>query len=67
MCIPLSRAQQAQASVRVGKGKVQTAHKGMTQFGTQMSLEDRLKLLRSGAADIVDGQQGRGFFEREKK
>lgn len=65
MCIPLSKQQQADTSLNVGRGKVATAQAGVTQYGTQMSIADRVKLLKSGAYDIVAGQRGKSFKEQD--
>jgi len=68
MCGAFTKKQQSASSLRVGKAKVDVAHAGKDQFGRNLSIEDRLKLLKSGASNIVDGQEGRGFHElREKK
>ena len=61
MCIPVTREQQAQASIRVGRGKVDMAHHGIGQFGDRLSIENRVKLLKAGADEIVKGQRGIGF------
>lgn len=45
------------AETRVGRGKVRMAHHGRDSIGLKMKMEDRVKLLKSGAADIVAGQK----------
>jgi hypothetical protein len=42
---------------RVGQGKVRMAHYGRDSIGLKMKTEDRAKLLKSGAKDIVEGQR----------
>ena len=45
------------AYTRVGEGKVRMAHYGRDSIGLKMSMEDRTKLLKSGAADLVEGMK----------
>lgn len=45
------------AHKRVGAGKVRMAHHGRDSIGLKMSMKDREKLLRSGAADLVEGMK----------
>lgn len=45
------------AETRVGQGKVRFAHHGRDSMGLKMKIEDRAKLLKSGAKDIVEGQR----------
>ena len=45
------------AETRVGRGKVKLAHHGKDQFGLNMSMKDRTKLLKSGAKDLVAGMK----------
>lgn len=45
------------AYTRVGEGKVRWAHHGKDVMGRKMPMEDRVKLLKSGAADLVEGMK----------
>lgn len=45
------------AYTRVGEGKVRMAHHGRDSIGLKMPMEDRVKLLKSGAADLVEGMK----------
>lgn len=45
------------AETRIGRGKVRMAHHGRDSIGLKMKMDDRAKLLRSGAKDIVEGQK----------
>jgi hypothetical protein len=45
------------AETRVGKGKVRMAHHGRDSLGLKMKPEDRAKLLRSGAKDLLAGMK----------
>ena len=45
------------AETRVGRGKVRMAHHGRDSMGLKMKMEERAKLLKSGAKDLVEGMR----------
>lgn len=45
------------AATRVGQGKVRMAHYGRDSIGLKMKNEDRIKLLKSGARDLIEGKK----------